>query len=373
MTEEEEEKQFPKEQYYKIGEFGNGAFGEVWLYMVKETGTFRVLKKIQIQRDPKHSEYFRRECACLQSCSHYAIVKLFSYGTSKHHWLEMEYLPNGALTKFIENWSNFHDDDYYWCKVAIIAYGIAAGLDRLHKHKMIHRDIKPDNIFLNSHHEPKIGDFGFARDYNPAIISYPATYFFAAPEIRNRENSVYESDIFSFGVTLYNMLVGPISNLQIGAVFSQEKMDMSNPFSKIVVGCTKDNYEERTPLSQVMEEIKNISKTFSQENREEFDNYVSKLEGEPEIEQITIDILERLSCAHSSIDYLLGLIYSKDLEPYSKADFRKALISLYTAFDKGDHSQRVIKAVSEIYSHHINEISQDDDLKRIVEIVLKLE
>ena len=170
------------------------------------------------------------------------------------------------------------------------------------------------------------------------------------------------------------MLVGPINNLPIGAVFSQEKVNinMSNPFSKIVIGCTKDDYEERTPLSQVMEEIKTISKTFSQENREEFDNYVLKLEGEPEIEPITIDTLEELSCAHSSIDYLLGLIYSKDLEPYSKGDFRKALISLYTAFNKGDKSQRVVTAVSEIYTQHINEISQDDDLKRIVDSVLKL-
>ena len=197
-------------EFELVSRIGKGGFGEVWeARQPLQDSSRTVAIKILLQPNAE----FRREVTSLASCSHSNVVSLFGEGKSgEHSYLAMEYFPNGELLTFCnENAYNLEDR----LKTFI---GVCEGVEHLHRNKIIHYDIKPNNILVNADGIPKIADFGLAgqeageslsilEDINQLAVR--GTIGYASPEALDIcQIADTRTDVYSLGMLLIKMLLG---------------------------------------------------------------------------------------------------------------------------------------------------------------------
>ncbi|XP_073363866.1 receptor-like serine/threonine-protein kinase ALE2 isoform X5 [Aegilops tauschii subsp. strangulata] len=171
---------------------------------------------------------FEREVDCLIRIKHQNIVRCIGYyaGEQKkmvmmdgknllvgvrHQLICFEYLHNGSLRRNLDGMT----DDYHcwsqWNMCYDTIRGICLGLHHLHEHRILHGDIKPDNILLGDDMTPKIADFGLSRLLEQGksrilIEKKYGTQGYTAPEYTNNGEFTIKSDIYSLGVLIENIL-----------------------------------------------------------------------------------------------------------------------------------------------------------------------
>ncbi|KAJ1282714.1 hypothetical protein BS78_03G072200 [Paspalum vaginatum] len=176
-------------------------------------------------------EEFVNEVMSIGRTSHVNIVSLFGFcleGSKRA--LIYEYMPNGSLDKYI--YSENPKAILGWDKLHMIAIGIARGLEYLHhgcNTRIVHFDIKPQNILLGEDFHPKIADFGLAKlcctkESKLSMTGARGTVGFIAPEVHSRTFGVVstKSDVYSYGMMLLEM-VGGRKNVKSAAQNSSEK------------------------------------------------------------------------------------------------------------------------------------------------------
>ena len=168
-------------------------------------------------------QQLKREEEITQLCASENIVKFYrKIETDNAIIFELEYCDR-SLKKFMDNNGNIEGEEgneenleqkFFFKKVTV---EMAKGLKKIHEKKVMHRDIKPDNIFMKNYNdyyndldklEIKIGDFGcsiFIKDNNSEGIG---TVFYSAPEIIQGLEYDEKCDIWSFGITLYELYFG---------------------------------------------------------------------------------------------------------------------------------------------------------------------
>ncbi|XP_047938361.1 LEAF RUST 10 DISEASE-RESISTANCE LOCUS RECEPTOR-LIKE PROTEIN KINASE-like 2.5 [Salvia hispanica] len=170
-----------------------------------------------------NGEDFMNEVASISRTSHVNIVSLlgFCFEGSKRA-LIYDFMPNGSLEKFIgHNASSSQESWLGWEKLFEIALGIARGLEYLHQGcntRILHLDIKPQNILLDKDMNPRISDFGLAKlcPNRSSIVSMivargtRGTIGYIAPEVfsRNFGEVSYKSDVYSYGMLILEMAGG---------------------------------------------------------------------------------------------------------------------------------------------------------------------
>jgi len=120
----------------------------------------------------------------------------------------MELADHGSLDSRIEKQQRVSE-----LHVLDIGFKIASALDLALKHDLLHRDIKPGNILFDSDNEPKLVDFGLARNVDAEPESSTVTEgtpYYVAPEKIKREKETFLSDMYSLGATLYHALTGHV-------------------------------------------------------------------------------------------------------------------------------------------------------------------
>ncbi|VAH56264.1 unnamed protein product [Triticum turgidum subsp. durum] len=163
--------------------------------------------------------------------SHVNVVSLFGFcleGSKRA--LIYEYMPNGSLDKYI--YSEKPKEILGWERLYAIAIGIARGLEYLHHScntRIVHFDIKPQNILLDKDFSPKIADFGLAKlchtkESKLSMTGARGTIGFIAPEVHYRTFGVVstKSDVYSYGMMLLEM-VGGRRNVKSIVAKSSEK------------------------------------------------------------------------------------------------------------------------------------------------------
>uniref|UniRef100_A0A2C9UYG3 non-specific serine/threonine protein kinase n=1 Tax=Manihot esculenta TaxID=3983 RepID=A0A2C9UYG3_MANES len=192
---------------------GEGGFGQV--YEGSLNGETFAIKKLRIVPDQETKEELEREIRFISHVSHLNLVKLVGYCMEgANGLLVLEYFPNRSLKV------NLHERDVLdWPKRMKIAIGTARGLEYLHEYckpKIIHQDIKPDNILIDSNFEPKIADFGLALRFPDSVShisrSIMGTEVYADPEDCKRVSD--KSDVYSFGIVLLELITGRKSKYQ---------------------------------------------------------------------------------------------------------------------------------------------------------------
>jgi len=191
---------------------GQGGYGSVYKGVLP--GDFHVAIKVLVS-SMSDGEEFISEVSSIGSIHHVNVVRLVGFCSEEmRRALVYEYMPHGSLEKYIFS----SEKCFSWDKLNEIAVGIARGIDYLHRGcdmQILHFDIKPHNILLDSDFTPKIADFGLAKLYPRDNSFLPVsaargTVGYIAPEMISRSFGTIssKSDVYSFGMLLLEMAGG---------------------------------------------------------------------------------------------------------------------------------------------------------------------
>jgi serine/threonine-protein kinase len=191
-----------------IASGGMGTVYRAWDTVLERQVAVKLMKK-ELMQDAKSLENFYREARACASLNHTNIIHIYTFDEFEgQHYLVMELADRGSLDGRIEKQGRVVELD-----VLDIGIKIASALDLALKHNLLHRDIKPGNILFNSDHEPKLVDFGLARqaetDHEIDNVTWGTPYY-VAPEKIKREPETFLSDMYSLGGTLYHALTGHV-------------------------------------------------------------------------------------------------------------------------------------------------------------------
>lgn len=196
---------------YELNEVvGQGGMATVYRGRDLQTGevvAIKLLKREVVKHDPGLTERFTREGEALRMLNHPHIVK--AYGMVEEngqHYAIMEYVSGGDLKTLLEN-----EEKLPIKRVLEIALDLSDALTRAHRLRIVHRDIKPANVLLAADGSPRLTDFGIARVGDSAITQtgdMMGTLAYLSPEGCVGEVLDVRTDIWSFGIMLYEMLAG---------------------------------------------------------------------------------------------------------------------------------------------------------------------
>nr|XP_056700654.1 tyrosine-protein kinase JAK3 [Euleptes europaea] len=221
-----------------ISVLGKGNFGSVELCrydpLGDSTGELVAVKRLQ-QSSPEHRLYFEQEIAILRSLHHDFIVAYrgvcYSQGRNCLR-LVMEYLPSGCLRNYLQK----NQERLDLKKLLLYAWQVCKGMEYLGSQRYIHRDLAARNILVENENRVKIGDFGLAKilphgkEYYVVREPGQSPIFWYAPESLADNIFSQESDVWSFGIVLYELFT-------YGSKISEEFLHMMGHSKPLQIVC----------------------------------------------------------------------------------------------------------------------------------------
>ncbi|WFD26593.1 non-specific serine/threonine protein kinase [Malassezia nana] len=194
----------PNLLYRKVKKIGQGASGSVYVAKALATSQLVAIKAMDLAHQPR-KELIINEIMVMKESQHPNIVNFLKAFLVRDNdlWVVMEFMEGGALTDVIDN--NTLEED----QIAAISLETCKGLEHLHNHSIIHRDIKSDNILLNNYGQVKITDFGFCAkltDQRSKRATMVGTPYWMAPEVVKQKEYGSKVDIWSLGIMAIEMI-----------------------------------------------------------------------------------------------------------------------------------------------------------------------
>ncbi len=201
--------QAPREHRYEIlEEIGRGGMGVVYRARDRRLGRVIALKRLpeNLRQHPRAVELFLREAQAAAALNHPNIVTVYDAGEEDGYYMTMELLEGQTLQSVLRERGRLQA-----FSVAQVGIPICRGLAYAHARRIIHRDIKTANLFVTRARQLKIMDFGLAKmleEVRRATTVIGGTPFYMAPEQAVGENVDPRTDLYSLGVTLYELATG---------------------------------------------------------------------------------------------------------------------------------------------------------------------
>jgi tetratricopeptide (TPR) repeat protein/predicted Ser/Thr protein kinase len=199
-------------RYEIIEELGRGGMGKVYRVEDKELDQEVALKLIkpEIASDKKIIERFRNELKTARNIRHKNVCGMFDLGESKGtYFITMEYIRGEDLKHLIRKMGHLSAG-----QAITIAKQVCDGLDEAHRLGVVHRDLKPQNIMIDTAGHARIMDFGIARSLEGKGITGAGVMIgtpeYMSPEQVEGKEVDQRSDIYSLGVILYEMVTGRV-------------------------------------------------------------------------------------------------------------------------------------------------------------------
>uniref|UniRef100_A0AAX7U762 non-specific serine/threonine protein kinase n=1 Tax=Astatotilapia calliptera TaxID=8154 RepID=A0AAX7U762_ASTCA len=249
---------------------GNGTYGQVYKGRHVKTGQLAAIKVMDVTGDEE--EEIKAEINMLKKYSHHrniatyygAFIKKNPPGVDDQLWLVMEFCGAGSVTDLIKN-TKGNSLKEEW--IAYICREILRGLTHLHQHKVIHRDIKGQNVLLTENAEVKLVDFGVSAQLDRTVgrrNTFIGTPYWMAPEViacDENPDATYDfkSDLWSLGITAIEMAEGapPLCDMHpMRALFLIPRNPWpvrgSKKFQSFIESCLVKSHSQRPSTEQLL-------------------------------------------------------------------------------------------------------------------------
>lgn len=198
-------------RYKILDHLGTGGMATVWLGYDTILDRQVAIKTFKIDANDEDAvKRFNREAKAVTSLSHPNIVSIYDVeNEGEFYYLILEYIEGMTLKDYMIKNPRMPIET-----IVHIAKQIAAGLSHAHQNGIIHRDIKPQNILMNENLTCKITDFGIARAYGDTTLTQTnqmlGTVYYLSPEQARGNVATAQSDIYSLGILIFEMITGQI-------------------------------------------------------------------------------------------------------------------------------------------------------------------
>ena len=246
------------ERYEIVSKIGTGGMADVYKAMDHKLNRFVAVKvlKPEFREDATFVKKFRSEAQAAAGLTHPNIVNVFDVGDDEGvYYIVMELIEGITLKEYISKKGKLSVKE-----ATSIAIQVSMGLEAAHSHGIVHRDVKPQNIIISTDGKVKVTDFGIARAASSNTISsnVMGSVHYSSPEQVRGGYSDEKSDIYSLGITLYEMVTGRVpfdgdTTVAIAIKHLQEEMvppsvyspDLPYSLEQIIMKCTQKSVDRR--------------------------------------------------------------------------------------------------------------------------------
>lgn len=261
---------FIQNRYEIISKIGSGGMADVYKAKDHKLNRFvavKVMKK-EFRDDKQFISKFRVEAQSAAGLAHANIVNIYDVGEEAGiYYIVMELVEGITLKEYIKNKGRLSVRE-----ATSIALQISAGLEAAHNNGIIHRDIKPQNIIISTDGKVKVADFGIARASSSNTInsSVMGSVHYSSPEQSRGGYSDEKSDIYSLGITMYEMLTGHVpfdgdTAVAVAIKHLQEELhgpkeevpEIPRSTNEIVLKCTQKSPDRRyANMTEVIRDLR---------------------------------------------------------------------------------------------------------------------
>ena len=246
------------DRYVVLSKLGAGGMADVYKgkdSMLNRFVAIKVLKK-EYRENADFVKKFISEAQAAAGLMNPNIVNVYDVGEDRGlYYMVMELVEGITLKEYIQKKGKLSTRE-----VLSIAIQMCTGVEAAHKHNIIHRDIKPQNIMISTEGKVKVTDFGIARavDSNTVSSSAMGSVHYVSPEQARGGYCDVKSDIYSVGITMYEMVTGRVpfdgdSTVSVAMKHLQENIvppseyapDISRALERIILKCTQKSPERR--------------------------------------------------------------------------------------------------------------------------------
>ena len=278
--------QIIKERYEITQLLGEGGMSFVYKAIDKQlqrTVAIKTLKPVYVEQE-KFVERFKREAQTAANLNHPNIVQIFDWGIGDEPFFVMEYIEGSTLTSIISKKKTLSISD-----ILFIGAQVSSGLQAAHSQGLVHRDIKPGNIMITPEGKVKVTDFGIVSLQNEESDitktgSILGTASYISPEQAQGKPVSKESDLYSLGTVLYELITGrppfegetPIATATKHITDKPEKLSVyrqnipkgvENAILKLLHKYPKDRFKNAEDLRALLLQQKNqLQSKQTQEN-----------------------------------------------------------------------------------------------------------
>ena len=258
------------ERYEIVSKIGTGGMADVYKAMDHKLNRFVAVKvlKPEFREDATFVKKFRSEAQAAAGLTHPNIVNVFDVGDDEGvYYIVMELIEGITLKEYISKKGKLSVKE-----ATSIAIQVSMGLEAAHSHGIVHRDVKPQNIIISTDGKVKVTDFGIARAASSNTISsnVMGSVHYSSPEQVRGGYSDEKSDIYSLGITLYEMVTGRVpfdgdTTVAIAIKHLQEEMvppslyapDLPYSLEQIILKCTQKSVDRRyNKMEDVIADLK---------------------------------------------------------------------------------------------------------------------
>ena len=278
-------------RYRITGRIGTGGTAEVYLatdFIKKQTVAVKILKE-ELANDPLSVARFEREAESCAAFSHPNIVKVFNQGrVNDCPYLVFEYVKGQTLFDRLDFQTTFTLKE-----ASEIMIQLLDAVSYIHERGIIHRDIKPHNMFYLPNGTVKLADFGIAQtqDEDDTNLGVFGSVFYLAPEVCSGEPASIQSDIYSCGITYFQLLTGHLpfedgeaNDIAVAHVkrnlphLSKFQPGIADIFDKIIQkACAKKPQDRYSSAKEMMNDI--VAALANKDNLKTKRNILQKIFG----------------------------------------------------------------------------------------------
>ena len=321
-----------EERYELIEKIGSGGMSDVYKAKCHKLNRFVAIKflKPEYCEDENFIENFRREAQAAAALLHPNVVSVYDVNeTGGIYYIVMEYVEGITLKQYIDKNGKIPVKE-----ATSIAIQVAQGMEAAHNAGIVHRDIKPANVLISREGKIKVTDFGIARTTTANTISEDilGSVRYISPEQARGARVDARSDIYSFGIVLYEMVTGTLpfdgdSSVSIALKHIQENVppaseadpDLPLGIVKIIEKCTQKKPERRYQKTSFL--ISDMKKSLVTPD----EDFVSLLPEEDESATVFISAEDAKKLKEQGTFEKNGDDDYDDDEDYTEDDSRKKL------------------------------------------------